>query len=147
MTLSEKLVNDMKEALKSKDERKLCAIRFLRSQIKNLEIDKRRPVTDEEVVTLIQKNIKQRKEVFPDYERMGRTDYLEKEKAEIVIMEAYLPPQLSKEEITKLVEDAIKETGAASIKDIGKVMGALVSRTKGKADGKIVSDLVKERLG
>ncbi|PIV55366.1 aspartyl-tRNA amidotransferase, partial [Candidatus Desantisbacteria bacterium CG02_land_8_20_14_3_00_49_13] len=146
MSLSEKLINDLKEALKNKQERRLSAIRFLRSLVQRREIDKRVPLTDEEILDIIQKNIKQRKEVFPNYERMNRQDLLEKEKEEVAVLEKYLPQQLSKEELQVIVDEAIKETGAATPRDIGKVMGVLMPKVKGKADGKLVGELVKARL-
>jgi len=146
MSLQEKLLEDMKEALRNKQERRLSALRFLRSLLQSLEIEKRRPLTEEEIVEVIQKNIRQRKEVFPDYERAGRIDLLEKEKEEVAILETYLPAQLSQEELQKIVDQTILEVGATVLKDMGKVMGALMPRIKGRADGKVVSELVKARL-
>lgn len=146
MSLSEKLIGDMKEAMKGRQERRLSAIRFLRSLIQRKEVDSRKVLTDEEIVDIVQKNIRQRKDVFPDYEKTGRQDLIEKEKEEIAVLEAYLPAQLSEEELRKLIDDAIRETGASGIRDMGKLMGALMPKVKGKADGKLVGELVKARL-
>ena len=146
MSLAENLEQDMKEALRNKEEKRLSTIRFLRSQIKNREIDKKLPLTDEEIIEIIQKGIKQRKEILPDLERASRQDLIEQANKEIATLQSYLPAQLSSEELKQIIGEAIKEVGATSPRDMGKVMGALMPRVKGKADGKVLSELVKVLL-
>jgi uncharacterized protein len=146
MNLAEKLTQDMKEALKNKEEKKLSVIRLLRSQVKNLEIDKKAPLEDEEVIEVVQRGIKQRREIMPDLERASRNDLIEQANKEISILESYLPAQLSREELERIIDRIISETGAAGPRDMGKVMGKLMPEVKGKSDGKVVSELVKFRL-
>ena len=146
MSLAENLEQDMKEALRNKEEKRLSTIRFLRSQIKNREIDKKLPLTDEEIIEIIQKGIKQRKEILPDLERASRQDLIEQANKEIATLQSYLPAQLSSEELKQIIGEAIKEVGATSPRDMGKVMGALMPRVKGKADGKVLSELIKALL-
>ncbi len=146
MGLKERLLQDMKEAMKSKDRIRLSTIRMINSLIKNAEIEKRGELTDNEIINLLQKYAKQRKEAIEMYEKGGRQDLVEKEKAELQIVESYLPPQMSEEEIRAVVEEAIKETEASSPKDIGKVMKAVMPKVKGRADGSLVNKIVKELL-
>ena len=146
MSLAEKLEQDMKESLRNREEMRLSTIRFLRSQIKNREIDKKSPLTDEEIIEIIQRGIKQHREILPSLESTSRQDLIEQTNKEISILESYLPVQLSREELKQIIDEAIKEVGATSLKDAGKVMGALMPKVKGKADGKVASDLVKAQL-
>ncbi len=146
MGLKERLLHDMKEAMKSKDKVKLSTIRMINSLIKNAEIEKRGELTDDEIIGLLQKYAKQRKEAIEIYEKGGRQDLVEKEKAELQIVESYLPAQMSEEEIRAVVEEAIRETGASSTKDIGRVMKAVMPKVKGRADGSLVNKIVRELL-
>jgi uncharacterized protein len=148
MTLSllERLNQDMKQAMKDKDSLKLSTIRMLRSAIKNKEIDKRRALTDAEVEEVILSEVKKRNDSVAEYEKAGRQDLADKEKAEIEVLKAYLPEQLSEDEVRALVEEVIRETGASSKADMGKVMGVLMPKVKGRADGRLVNRLVTEAL-
>jgi len=146
MGIKERLKEDMKEALKAKDKVRLSTIRMLQSLIKNAEIEKRGELSEEEVISLLMKYAKQRREAIELYEKGGRQDLVEKERKELEIVESYLPKQMDEEEIRELVKEAIKATGASSLKDIGKVMQYLMPKVKGRADGSTVSKIVKESL-
>ena len=146
MSLKERLKEDMKAALKAKDKEKLSVIRMLQSLIKNAEIDKRGELTDEEIISLLMKYAKQRRESIELYEKGGRQDLVEKERRELQIVESYLPKQMSEEEIRELVAKVIEEVGASSPKDIGKVMQAVMPKVKGRADGSLVNRIVRELL-
>ncbi len=147
MGLKEKIMADMKEAMKAKDAAKVSTLRLLLSEIKNREIDKRGELTDDEVIAVIQKAVKQRKESIEQYEKAGRSELVEKEKKELEILEAYLPQPLTEEELDALIDETIKEVGATSIKDMGKVMKAIMPKVRGRADGKLVNQKVREKLG
>ena len=146
MSLKERLKEDMKAALKAKDKEKLSVIRMLQALIKNAEIDKRGELTDEEIVSLLMKYAKQRRESIELYEKGGRQDLVEKERRELQIVESYLPKQMSEEEIRELVKKVIEEVGATSPKDMGKVMQAVMPKVKGRADGSVVNKIVRELL-
>ncbi len=146
MGLKERLKADMKEAMKAKDKIKLSTIRMINSLIKNAEIEKRGELTDEEIIQLLMKYAKQRKESIEMYEKGGRQDLVEKEKAELAVVESYLPKQMSEEEIREIVKQTIEEVGASSVKDMGKVMKAVMPKVKGRADGSVVNRIVKELL-
>ena len=146
MGLKERLKADMKEAMKAKDKVKLSTIRMINSLIKNAEIEKRGELTDEEIIQLLMKYAKQRKESIEMYEKGGRQDLVEKEKAELAVVESYLPKQMSEEEIREIVKQTIEEVGASSVKDMGKVMKAVMPKVKGRADGSVVNRIVKELL-
>ncbi len=146
MGLKERLREDMKEALKAKDKVKLSTIRMINSLIKNAEIEKRGELTDEEIVQLLMKYAKQRRESIEMYEKGGRQDLVEKEKAELTVVESYLPKQMTKEEIREIVKEAIEETGASSLKDIGKVMKVVMPKVRGRADGSLVNKIVRDLL-
>ncbi len=146
MGIKERLMEDMKEALRSKDKIRLSTIRMINSLIKNAEIDKRGELTEEEIVQLLRKYAKQRKEAIEMYEKGGRQDLVEKEKRELEIVESYLPEELSEEEIRKLVREVIEEVGASSPKDLGKVMKVVMPKVKGRADGSLVNRIVREML-
>lgn len=149
-TASEVLVQvlaDIKEAMKSKDRDRLAALRFLHSEIKNVGINERRDPTDDDVTTVVAKLIKQRQEAIEQFKQGGRDDLVEKEALQIEIYKAYQPEQLGEEAIVELIDKAIAETGASGKADMGKVMKALMPLVKGKADGKLVSSLVNQKLG
>jgi uncharacterized protein YqeY len=144
--LFNKLQEEMKAAMKSGDKEKLSTIRMLISEIKKVQIDSKKELTDEEIISILQKYIKQRKEAYTQYEQAGRKDLAEKELKEIEIVQQFLPPPLSEEELIKIVEETIQEVGASSIKDMGKVVKAVMDKVKGRAEGSLISKIVKEKL-
>ena len=146
MNLKEKFANDLKESLKAKDEVKVSTIRFLMSAIHNIEIEKGKDLVDEDIVSIIQKQVKQRKESIEGFEKGNRLDLVEKEKREMGILQEYLPEQISSSELELMVDKSIKETSSSSIVDMGKVMGALSNQIKGKADMGLVSSMVRKKL-
>ena len=147
MTLKEKIQSDMIVAMKRKEELKLSTLRMLTATIRNKEIEKRpTPLSNEDIVTIVQSEIKKRNDAIVDYEKGGRPELAKKEKDEKTILEAYLPAQLSDAELATLVDAAVKENGASSAKDFGAVMKVLMPKVKGKAPGNKVSDLLKQRL-
>lgn len=146
MSLSERLNDDMKQAMRDKDKFKLTVIRIIRSAIKNVEIDQRKELTDDEVLTILNREVKQRRDSLQDFEKAGRDDLVEKINLELAIISEYLPQQLSEEEIKSIVQQTIQEVGASTKAEIGKVMGALMPKVKGRADGKIVNQIVQQSL-
>lgn len=143
MTLYEKIENDMKDALKRKDAVRLSVLRMLVAAVKNLEIDKKLKAAGEaDVVQIIQKHIKQHKESIEQFKAGNRQDLVDKESAELVILEKYMPSQLSESQIRDIIKAAIAETGATTKAEMGKVMKIVMEKTKGQADGKIVNQLV-----
>jgi uncharacterized protein len=147
MELRERIESDAKSALKAGAKDTVSTLRMLNASLKNKQIDKRRPLTEEEVVETVRSLIKQRKDSIEQFEKGGRQDLVDKETAEVAVLEAYLPQQLSREEVEALVRSAIAETGAQGTRDMGKVMKALMPRVGGRADGKLISELVKHALG
>lgn len=146
MSLSERLNDDMKQAMRNQDKFKLSVIRMVRSSIKNLEIDLKRTLNDDEVLDILNRELKQRKDSLQEFEKAGRDDLAESVKAEIEIICEYLPQQLSEEEIKAIVQQTIREIGASSKADMGKVMSALMPKVKGRADGKLVNQTVQQLL-
>jgi uncharacterized protein YqeY len=144
--LFNKLQEEMKATMKSGDKDKLSTIRMLISEIKKVQIDSKKELSDEEIISILQKYIKQRKEAYTQYEQAGRKDLAEKELKEIEIVQLFLPPPLSEEELIKIVEETIQEVGASSIKDMGKVVKAVMDKVKGRAEGSLISKIVKEKL-
>ncbi|MGA2193165.1 MAG: GatB/YqeY domain-containing protein [Nitrospirota bacterium] len=147
MSIKERLSAELKEAMKAHDALKVSTLRLLNSSIKNKEIDTRKELDDEGVLAILSTAVKQRRESIEQYEKGGRMDLADKEKAELAIIQTYMPQQMGAEEVRALVKEAIAETGAAGAADIGKVMKALMPKVKGKADGRMVNELVKEMLG
>ena len=146
MLLMEQLTADMKVAMKQGEKERLSVIRLVRGAVRQAEIDGKKTLTDDEVIDVITKEVKMRRDSIEEFERGGRTDLVEKTQAEIAILMPYLPAQLSEDEIRALVEAAVAEAGAVTAKDMGKVMGALMPRVKGRADGKIVNEIVRSLL-
>jgi uncharacterized protein YqeY len=144
--LLKKLQEEMKAAMKSGDKEKLSTVRMLISEIKKVQIDQKKELTDEEIIQILQRYAKQRKESIKQYKEAGREDLAEKEERELKIVQEFLPKQLSEEEIKKIVEEVINETGASSMKDMGRVMKAVMEKVKGRAEGSVVSSIVKEKL-
>ncbi|CAH1204322.1 MULTISPECIES: GatB/YqeY domain-containing protein [Paenibacillus] len=147
MSLSDRLNEDMKQAMKSQDKFKLSVIRMVRSTIKNSEIDLKRPLDDNEVLDVLTREIKQRKDSLQEFSKAGRDDLADNLKAELVILAEYMPQQLSEEEVKAIVQQTIQQIGASSKADMGKVMTALMPQVKGRADGKLINQLVQQLLG
>ncbi|HEX5161356.1 MAG TPA: GatB/YqeY domain-containing protein [Steroidobacteraceae bacterium] len=147
MALKERISEDMKTAMRSGEKDRLAVIRLLQAAIKQREVDERIVLDDAQVTSVIEKMIKQRKESVVAFEKGGRADLVAKENAEIAVLQAYLPAQLSEAELDALIAEAIASTGAASIKDMGKVMGAVKAKAAGKADMGAVGARIKARLG
>lgn len=145
--LEEKILNDYKEAMKAKDALKSSVISFLRAEMINLATAKKKSTLDDaEAVSVIKKQIKQRKDSVEQFTMGGRLEMAQKEAKEMEILKGYLPPELSTDEIKKIIEEAVAATGASSIKDMGRVMKEVSSKVGSSADGKVISDLVKEKL-
>jgi len=147
MGLREQIDTDIKGALKSGAKEKLSALRMLSAALKNKQIDKKRPLADDEVVETIRSLIKQRKDSIEQFAKGGRQDLVDKETAEVAVLEVYLPKAMAQEELEAMIRDAVAQTGAQGAKDMGKVMKALVPLLAGRADNKLVSELVKKALG
>ncbi len=147
MGLRETIDADTKNALKSGAKDKVSTLRMLNAALKNKQIDKRRPLTEEEIIETVRSLIKQRKDSIEQFAKGGRQDLVDKETAEVAVLEAYLPHQLSRDELEAMVRDVIAQTSAQGAKDMGKVMKALIPLLGGRADGKLVSELVKNALG
>ena len=145
--LEEKILEDYKQALKAKDAEKVSTISFLRSQMKNLAIDKRQnALTDEDVISVLRKLVKQRRDSIEQFKAGNRQDLVEKEAKELEILLAYLPQQVSDEKMKEIIEEVVKATVATSIQDMGKVMKELMAKFAGRSDNKLVSELVRQRL-
>jgi len=147
MSLKDKLKSDLIAAMKAKDALRLSTLRLVINTIKNKEIDSRTELDEDAVLGVLTSAVKQRRESIEQFEKAGRTDLSDKEKAELAIIQEYMPQQMGKDEVLAAVKEAVSETGAAGAKDMGKVMKALMPKVKGKADGKLVNELVKEVLG
>ncbi|MBK9155638.1 MAG: GatB/YqeY domain-containing protein [Chloracidobacterium sp.] len=147
MTLNEKIIADITEAMKAKDAERLSTLRMVKANLMNRKIEKGGDLTDEEVQKALQSLVKQRRDSIEQYQKGGRADLVEKEAKEITHIEVYLPQAASAEEIDAAVADAVAETGASSMKDMGAVMKAAMAKLAGKtADGRAVSEAVKSRL-
>jgi len=146
-TLKERLTEDMKAAMRASQKERLSTIRMVQAGIKQREVDERITLDDAQVIAVLEKMVKQRKESIVQFELGGRTDLADKEKAEIALLQGYLPTQLSAAEIDALVKDAIAATGATSVKDMGKVMGVVKAKAAGRADMGAVSARIKAALG
>ena len=147
MTVQEKIQTQMTEAMRKKDQLRLSVLRMMKSAIKNKEIEKMKPLDDGEAVSVLNTLVKQRKDSVDQFRKGGREELAQKEESEIKIIEEYLPAAATEDDIRKAIEDAIQETGASSIKDMGKVMKTTLARLAGKsADGSRVSQMVKEKL-
>jgi uncharacterized protein YqeY len=140
------ITEDMKTAMRSQDKERLATIRLIQAALKQKEVDERIELADEHVLAILDKMLKQRRESIMQYQAGNRPDLAEKEEAEIKIIQTYLPAQLSEDEIAKLIDDAMNESGATSAKDMGKVMAVLKPKLQGRADVAAVSAKVKTRL-
>ena len=148
MSLREQLDADLKDALRSKDQVRLSTVRMIKSAMKYKETEPGAsgPLDETGILQVIGSELKKRRDSVTEYEKAGRTDLADKERAEIAVLQGYLPAQLSADELGKLVDEAITEAQAAGPKDMGKVMKVLTPRIQGRADGKAVADLVKQKL-
>lgn len=148
MDLREQIMSDVKTAMRDKDSLKLNTLRFLQSAIKNREIELRpNPINGDEVMAVVKKLVKQRKESIEQYVAGGRQDLADQEAAELKILEAYLPAQMGRDQIEKLVVDVIQALGAKTVKEMGPVMKEVLARSGGAADNKTVSEIVRAKLG
>lgn len=147
MNLKDRIKEDTKQAMRDKDSARLSALRLLSAAIQRREVDERKELTDAEVIAVIEKLIKQNREAIEQYDKAARLEAGDKERAEIAVWQSYLPQRLTEAEIDALIAEAIAATGAASVKDMGKVMGALKPQLAGRADMAAVSAKVKARLG
>jgi hypothetical protein len=147
MSLEDKIGQDYVQAMKARDSFSSSVLSFLRAQIKNVKVDKRlEQVPDEDVISVIKKQVKQRQESITQFKAGGRPDLAEKEEKELVVLRNYLPAEMPLEELKKIVDEVVITSGAASIKDMGRVMKDVLSRVAGQADNQTVGALVKERL-
>jgi hypothetical protein len=145
-TLKERITEDMKAAMRASEKERLSTIRMVQAAIKQREVDERILLDDTQVIAVLEKMVKQRKESIVQFEQGGRQDLADKEKAEIVLLQAYLPSPLSDADVDALIKDAIASTGATSVKDMGKVMGVVKSKAAGRADMGAVSARIKAAL-
>lgn len=146
MSLTERLDNDFKEALRTKDADKLSLLRLVRSAVKNLEINKQASASDEDIIEILQREIKQHKETIDSLKKAGRSEAVEKQELEVTLLKSYLPPALSVDELKDVISQAISSTAATGMADIGKVMGFVMPKVKGRATGDEVGQMVRELL-
>ncbi|KYG60644.1 GatB/YqeY domain-containing protein [Bdellovibrio bacteriovorus] len=147
MEIKDQITADIKAAMLAKDSAKLGALRMLQAAIKNREIDMRpNPITGDEVLGVVKKLVKQRKESIEQFQQAGRQDLVDQESAELKVLEVYLPAQMSREQIEALVTEVIAATGAKTVKDMGPVMKEVIARSGGAADNKVVSEVIKSKL-
>ncbi|MEI8175356.1 MAG: GatB/YqeY domain-containing protein [Candidatus Omnitrophota bacterium] len=147
MAIEERIMNDYKEALKNKDQARISTVTLLRSAFKNLAIDKKvEKLEDADAISIVRKQIKQRQDSIEQFTKGNRPDLADKEIKELEILKTYLPQELSAEELKAMIGEAVAATGAAGMKDMGRVMKEVNAKAAGRADGKLVSDLVRERL-
>ena len=146
MSLQNEISAALKDAMRTKDEAKLASLRLVLTAIKNREKEVRRSLEDQEVISLISTQIKQRKESIDHYRKAGREDLVKAEESELQILEGYMPEQLSAEEMSEALDEVIAEVGAVSLKDMGKVMKAAMAKLAGRADGREINEMVKEKL-
>ena len=146
MSLKQKLQEDLKSSMKNKDAIKKSVITLIRSSIKQYEVDNRVELQDDEIVDLIAKQLKQTRDSREEFAKAGRDDLVSKAEAEIEVLKEYLPQQLSEEELNEIVISTISEVGATSMKDMKKIMTSIMPKVKGRADGKLINELVKANL-
>lgn len=146
MSLVERLNQDMKLAMKNKDKLKLSVIRMVKASVKNEEINQGSPLTDEQVLAVVTRELKQRRDSLQEFDKAGREDLAAPTREEIEILLEYMPEQMGEDEIRRVVSEAIQQVGAQSKKDLGKVMGVLMPKVKGRADGALVNKIVQELL-
>ena len=147
MALKEQLAQDLKSSMKNKETIRKNTVQMIRTAILQIEKDKKVTLEDEDILDVIAKQLKQRKDVLPEYEKSGRDDLISQLKEEMDVLMGYLPKQLTAEELRPIVEAAVKETGAETMRDMGKVMAVVMPQIKGRADGKAVNAIVKDLIG
>ncbi len=146
MSLQGEISTDLKDAMRAKDEARLSSLRLVLTAIKKKEKEVRRSLEDQEVISVISSQIKQRRESIDQYRKAGREDLAKAEESELQVLQAYIPAQLSEEEMSQAVDEIIAEVGAASMKDMGKVMKAAMAKLAGRADGRAINEMVKAKL-
>ena len=146
MSLLERINNDMKQAMKNKEKDKLSVIRMIKASLQNEALKFGRELTEEEELTVLSRELKQRKDSLHEFDKAGREDLVEKIRTELKYVELYMPEQLSEEDVAAIVKQAIADTGASSKAEMGKVMAAVMPKVKGKADGALVNKLVQQHL-
>ncbi len=146
MNLQGEISTDLKDAMRAKDEARLSSLRLVLTAIKKKEKEVRRSLEDQEVISVISSQIKQRRESIDQYRKAGREDLAKAEESELQVLQAYIPAQLSEEEMSQAVDEIIAEVGAASMKDMGKVMKAAMAKLAGRADGRAINEMVKAKL-
>lgn len=146
MGLKEQLNSDMKESLKAGEKIRLCTVRLTLSEIQYAEIEKRGELTEDELLAVVSREAKRRREAIEEFEKGGRQDLVEKETAELKILEGYMPEQMSEDELRRIIRETIDDVGASSPGDLGRVMGTLMPLVRGKADGKLANRLAREML-
>jgi len=146
MSLKEKLLDDLKIAMREKDAVRKDAVQMVRSAVLQIEKDRRVTLDDDGIIDVIAKEIKQRKDVLPEYEKSGRQDLIDRQLKEIEILSQYMPRQLTEEELEIIVKDTIQEIGVNSVRELGKVMQAVMPKVRGKADGRLINQIVKKML-
>lgn len=146
MSLKDEILEDIKNAMRAKDKARLGVLRMITSAIKQKEVDERVELSHDDVMAILEKMIKQRRDAITQYEQGGRPELAEKENSEVQVIQQYMPEQLSDTEIDSILTAAIEETGASSMKDMGKLMGIIKPKVQGRADMKSVSAKVKEKL-
>ena len=146
MSLKDQLTDDMKSAMKAHEKLKLSVIRMVRGEVRQAEIDGKKELGDDDVIAVISKEVKSRRESIEEFKKGNRDDLVKQTEDEISYLLKYLPEQLSEDKVKELVADAVAKTGASTPKDMGKVMGMLMPQVKGRADGKMVNQLVREAL-
>ena len=147
MSLKNQILEDVKTAMRARDKDRLSVLRLITAAIKQREVDERIELDDEQVLLVLDKMVKQRRESLEQYEKAAREDLASQERFELELLQEYLPEPLSEAELAQLIQDAIKETGASSIRDMGTVMNSLRVHVQGRADMKLVSQAVKNQLG
>ncbi|MBN6888921.1 uncharacterized protein ACUXCC_003786 [Cytobacillus horneckiae] len=146
MSLLERLNEDMKQAMRNKEKEKLTVIRMIKASLQNESIKQGKDLTEDQELTVLSREVKQRKDSLHEFNKAGREDLVEKIRTELQYVELYMPEQLSEEEVSQIVQQTIQETGASSKADMGKVMSAVMPKLKGKADGSLINKLVQQHL-
>ncbi len=146
MALKEQLLADLKASMKAKDTVKKATVTMIRAAILQVEKDQKVELDDDGILEIIAKQMKQRRDALADFEKAGREDLIEQTKQEMQVIKTYLPQQMTREEVEVIVDETIQETGASSAKEMGQVMKAVMPKLKGRADGKLVNQIVREKL-
>ena len=146
MSILETIKADLKTAMKAKDAQTRDTLRLILTAVKQIEVDKKKELNDEDMQSLLMKQAKQRRESIAEYEKAGRTELAEPEKIELAVIEKYLPQMMSKEEVTAIAKEVIAEVGASDPRAMGQIMGKIMPKVKGKADGRLVNEVVRELM-